>query len=623
MLIRMTGVHPVADTRSKLPSDSVSGVGFQAGAAAFLLGIAGLGNLAGAPRDMAPDLEVPYSAPENYVAHSKLFRKQVTKVGDTPVWQLQFHGQNLVVIEGQTGLIVVDTGTSREVATAALAEIRARITTKPVEAIIYTHHHMDHVNGASVFVDPKEVTAGKVPIFAAGNFLKEISDEGVATVPIVAARSTYMYGFALQGAQDGAGYHVGCCGGLGELTANTSGYIPPSQFVDVDGTRDVEIAGVSLHLFYTGGEAASHIAVWLPQYKVLISGDEVQGPTFPNLHSMRGTKMRDANRWIKALRRMQTFDAAYMVPLHGPVVSSAATIRELLSRYEDAIQYTHDQSIRLINQGVTLKELPQALGGLPSYLRSEPYTTEYYGTAVDAARSYYVGYISWFSGDATELAPTPPLEAARRTVELMGGRERVLAAARDAFGADDVQWAAELATLLIRIDREDVESRQLKAVAFRRLGYASYNSTWRGFYLMGALELEGKLGQEEMTQRYVSTDFVTRLPVPSMFESIRYRIDPEIARDQDIRLMLDVGPEGRWFLHLRNSTLKVAPVLVPPRDMATVVLDRAALGELASGKASVDELVNIGRIRGEGVEKLVRLFGAIDFTSSPIRLVVR
>lgn len=565
--------------------------------------------------------DVPFSAPANFTAHGKLFQERVTRVGQTPVWQLEFQGMNIVVVEGRDGLIILDTGMNRAIAGAALTKIRAQISTKPIRAIVYTHHHPDHVNGAEVFADPADVASGKVPIFAAANFLKELSDEGIATLPIVATRAAYMYGFSLTG-KEGEDFHVGCCGGLNPPGKNESAYIPPTQFVELDGARDVEIAGVKLHLFHTGGEAASHIAAWLPDHKVLISGDEVQGPTFPNLHSMRGTKMRDANRWVGALRRMQRYDAAWMVPMHGPVVDGAPTIKALLARYEDVIQYTHDQTIRLINKGVTETELPDALGPLPEWLRSEPYTTEYYGSAADAARSYYVGYISWFSGDATDFAPTPRTERARREVTLMGGRTRVLDVAAQAYKTGDAQWAAELATLLIALDHQDMEARRLKAAAFRTLGYATYNSNRRGFYLMGALELEGKIDRKGLTARYMNPDNIRKMPVPLMLEAVRYRVDPKRAGSMDVRVALIVaGERTPWIVELRNSTLKSGPG--EAGALPTVMLDRATLGELVSGGASVTALAKKDVVKGDGTAVLARIFDVLDLTMGPIDLVVR
>ena len=62
---------------------------------------------------------------------------------------------NPVLIERTDGLIVIDPGestTSAEMVKAAYNEHLDDIfTRKPVKAIIYTHHHDCHINGASVF----------------------------------------------------------------------------------------------------------------------------------------------------------------------------------------------------------------------------------------------------------------------------------------------------------------------------------------------------------------------------------------------------------------------------------------------------------------------------------------
>ncbi|MFO8005697.1 alkyl sulfatase dimerization domain-containing protein [Thioalkalivibrio sp.] len=80
-----------------------------------------------------------------------------------------------------------------------------------------------------------------------------------------------------------------------------------------------------------------------------------------------------------------------------------------MSYYRDAMQYVHDQSVRLMNMGFTPDEMAE--------------TIEYYGNVDVSARNVYGGYISWWNGDPAELRPTPRLEQARRTVEMMGGRD--------------------------------------------------------------------------------------------------------------------------------------------------------------------------------------------------------
>ena len=56
---------------------------------------------------------------------------------------------NGVILEGPERLIIVDTSESLETAEKILSALR-QITKKPIEAIVLTHHHTDHINGLEV-----------------------------------------------------------------------------------------------------------------------------------------------------------------------------------------------------------------------------------------------------------------------------------------------------------------------------------------------------------------------------------------------------------------------------------------------------------------------------------------
>ena len=135
------------------------------------------------------------------------------------------------------------------------------------------------------------------------------------------------------------------------------------------------------------------------------------------------------------------------------------------------MQYVLDQSIRLINMGYTPDEMAETVK-LPKEVQVEPWGIEYYGNVHVSTRNVYGGLISWWNGDPAELEPTPRLEKARRTVEMMGGRDKVFAEADSAFFAGDPQWAAELTTALIRINRDDWQARFLRPLHFARSAIA-------------------------------------------------------------------------------------------------------------------------------------------------------
>ncbi len=86
---------------------------------------------------------------------------------------------NIGVLEGDEGIVLVDTGTGTEFARRALELIKP-LTNKRVVAIIYTHHHVDHTAGAHVFVRPENAASGKVKIIAAENVVIPIPCEGNA-----------------------------------------------------------------------------------------------------------------------------------------------------------------------------------------------------------------------------------------------------------------------------------------------------------------------------------------------------------------------------------------------------------------------------------------------------------
>jgi alkyl sulfatase BDS1-like metallo-beta-lactamase superfamily hydrolase len=156
------------------------------------------------------------------------------------------------------------------------------VTDKPVAAVIYTHHHADHINGTTAFITREDAASGRVKVIAADNFLREAALENAVVGPIMGLRAMYMYGALLPPDAEGEHFHVGCCG---FNVLGGSGHIEPNTFVPLDRETEMTLAGIRFVFFHTGGEAASHIGIYLPDHKVLFSGDEVQGPTFP--HSTR------------------------------------------------------------------------------------------------------------------------------------------------------------------------------------------------------------------------------------------------------------------------------------------------------------------------------------------------
>lgn len=542
--------------------------------------------------------EVEFSAPSYLVEHAKYLKEELFQIGDYSVWDYNTPNKgfgNVIMVEGDDGIIIVDTTAANDHAKVALDAFR-EITDKPVKAIIYTHHHADHINGAGVFATRQQAENGDVKIIAGQHFMRELADENQATAPIMGVRAMYMYGQLLDPETDGRDYHISCCGY--QLQSGGSSYITPNTFVD-DG-QEMTIAGVKIQFMQTGGESASHIAVYLPAQKILLTGDEIQGPNYPNLHSLRGTKARDAEKWLRALDKMRSLDIDYLVPSHGQPVFGSEESQRVLTLYRDVIQYTHDQSIRYINKGYTQDELANTIK-LPSYLDVDPWTKEMYGTVKHNVRAYYTSYISWWNGDPAELDPIPRVEKAIRYISLMGGRDVVFSAAEKAFFDKDYQWAGELTALLVRVDKQDIPARQLKAAALRAIGYATANTNWRGFYLTSALELEGKVDPGKVLAGLRKASFTPdKMTTAQLFNVQRFYVDAETIKDKHLKIGFNFSDTKEQFtLEIRNSILDIHTELLADND-ATLTLSRDTLNKIFTKETSYADAIAEGLIEIDG-----------------------
>ena len=78
------------------------------------------------------------------------FRRQVYEVTDGVYQAVGFGIANSMMIEGEDCVFIVDVMGAMQTAEEVRAELR-KITDKPIEALIYTHNHADHVMGGLAF----------------------------------------------------------------------------------------------------------------------------------------------------------------------------------------------------------------------------------------------------------------------------------------------------------------------------------------------------------------------------------------------------------------------------------------------------------------------------------------
>ena len=531
-------------------------------------------------------------------AHTEHFTKKVYKVTDRVYSAVGWNVANIVMIIGDDGLIMVDAGLSPETSREVLAEFR-KITNKPIVAVIYSHFHHDHIDGVKGLVSAEQVEAGETQIYAHATLMQHLVDESAVLGPILGVRTGYTFGFFLAG-EDIEGMN----GGIGPLpTGGRPGsFIAPTRLVD--DKLNVTIAGVDLEIIHVPSEAPDELAVYLPRSRVLIDTEVIQGPTFPNVYTLRGTKFRQPMTWVNSIDRLRRLKAAHLVPTHGRPVAGEDKVDEVLRMTRDGIQYVHDQTIRYMNKGFTPDELAQKVKLPPHLFNYAPYLRQYCGTVKQAVRQIYAGYLGWYEGDPVALDPLPATTRATRLVGLMGGRERVHEAALGAYEERDYQWAAELAGYLVRVDNDDMAARTVKAAAFRQLGYASMNINWRNWYLTSALELEGRLDTLETAKKmaniFMPPDILAEMPVAVSIDAWTTRLKAEQTLSVNRSLGFEFTDlDESYGLTIRRGVCQFD--IAPKNDMDMILyITKPVFNEVLAGKTTIEAALVNGAMKLTG-----------------------
>jgi uncharacterized sulfatase len=421
------------------------------------------------------------TATQRLTEQSKQFDEQVIKIADNVYTAVGFSVSNVSMIVGDDGVVIVDTGMTRDDADRIVAEFR-KISDKPVKAIIFTHSHGDHTGGVTAFLG-----AERPQIWAHKNFGSEyrpLTDAGVTFQSVRAARQA---GFKLppeQRINNGiAPVRYPQSGGHAFATGDET---KPTHFLDGE-RKTIKVAGIELELVSSPGETNDQLFVWYPAGKALFAGDNFYR-SFPNLYAIRGTPNRSVRLWAESLSKLADNNAVALVGGHTKPILGADEVKQVLGDYRDAVQFIHDKTVEGMNKGMTPDELVEYVQ-LPEELASKDYLQPFYGHPEWGVRTIFSQYFGWFDGNPSNLFRMSPKSEAERVVKLAGGKEKLVAAAREALAADDNQWAAQLADYLLAINKNDFDAKQIKADALTKLAHDMVNATARNYYLTVAREL--------------------------------------------------------------------------------------------------------------------------------------
>ncbi|MFN7934598.1 MAG: alkyl/aryl-sulfatase [Bryobacteraceae bacterium] len=399
------------------------------------------------------------------------------------------------MIVGDTGVIIIDPGQTVPGSRRVRDEF-AKITTKPIQAIIYTHSHPDHTGGAAAFVDQGR----EVPIWARSNFgseaatvrgaglangVRPVNTQGFDVPPI----KRLGIGIGIPPDRPPAGGLMR--DGLSNSPAPAPRTFPPTHKFTED-RRVLEIAGIRLELVAAPGETDDQLYVWLPARRVVFAGDNFY-KSWPNTYPLRGTARRDTRQWADSIDKMVQEKPLHLVGGHTrPILNDAG---QVLRNYRDALRFVYTKTIEGAEKFLTPDELVDYVKLRPE-LANLDYLADYYGSLWGTVREIYAQHVGWFDGDPLNLHRLPPRSQSEHMAALAGGFQGLLEKARAALTANDPVWAAQLAQHAMRLQPGAKEPKLLLAAALDIIGERTFNTPARNYTLAYAERLrrqtEGK-----------------------------------------------------------------------------------------------------------------------------------
>jgi alkyl sulfatase BDS1-like metallo-beta-lactamase superfamily hydrolase len=517
---------------------------------------------------------------------------------------------NMTIVEGKTGIIVIDTLVSVETARAALELYYQNRPRKSVKAVIISHSHADHFGGIRGVVSQNHVHSGKVMIVAPKGFEEEALTENVLAGNAMGRRASYMYGNLIPKGPKGQ-----ASAGLGLTTSSgTVSFLPPSDIIDKP-EQTMVIDGLTFQFMLAPAtEAPAEMHFYIPELKAL-SVAENAVHNMHNIYTLRGAQIRSAKAWSEYLNKTRCRwgdSAEVLFGMHQWPVWGKEAIDKHLTLTADVYKYMHDQTLHLANQGFT-KDQIGAMVKLPKVFQDYWSLRGYYGNTSQNVKSIYVYYLGWFDGNPAALNPLPPVEASKKYVEFMGGADAVMARARDSYSKGEYRWVAEVMNHVVFADPDNQDARDLEADAFEQLGYQAEAGPWRDFYLTGAQELRRGI-QKKGAPGTLNADVISAMPIDMFFDYMAIELDGPKAENKTIAInWIFPDVRSKYLLTLRNCVLNYQEGVQDKNADAAITLDRAVLNQILLHQTTFLEKQKSEEIKIEGnIEKIRELLSLLD-----------
>lgn len=363
-------------------------------------------------------------------------------------------------------LLMVDT-TVQPLARRTLAELRTH-TAAPIEAIVYTHGHIDHVTGAQAMIEEAQSQGAHRPRVIAHKAVAARFDR----YQMLAAQNDHINRIQFSLEEDAKPF-------------SSAVWTYPDTTYDQGLT--ISVGGEVFELRHCRGETDDETWVWCPGRRALCTGDTFVWCT-PNAGNPYKVQ-RYAREWALALEEMASLRPALLLPGHGPAISGDDRIQEALLSTAHFLRSIHDQVVALMNEGKWLEDILREIQYPPT---DKPWLRPIYDRPEFIARNVYRLYGGWYDGNPANMLPSHPDEIAA-VIVAVAGADNLLARARRLRDEGDLQMACHITDFVRRGDPQNAEGWELWRDLFTARAAEETSLMARGAFRSAVKEAEKRL----------------------------------------------------------------------------------------------------------------------------------
>tara|TARA_Y200000002_G_C22682817_1_gene664774 strand:+ start:1731 stop:3032 length:1302 start_codon:yes stop_codon:yes gene_type:complete len=364
----------------------------------------------------------------------------------------------MYVVDTKDGLVMLDTGSQLDIDSAYL-HIKKWRPDEVVKAAIYTHHHVDHVFAIQKFDEEAVKLNRKKPIVYSHQLLPDHFDR---------YKKTLGWNTAINRRQ---------------FAINVPHFNWPERYRYPDVTYDKElnfkVGNCSFELFHDRGETDDHTWVFIPERKILATGDLFIWAV-PNGGNPQKVQ-RYISDWSEALDKMIKKEAEIMIPGHGFPIYGQDRIHEALSTTSEFLRDIENQTLNLMNKGKSLNEVYHQVQ-ISSEILKKPWLKPVYDDPKFLIRMIWRRYGGWWDGEYDRLLPDTRENEAKEWVELSGGLDNIIKKALINLESQKFSLATHLIEVAYYADKNNEEVHLAREKIYSAISQVQDSSMARNIF---------------------------------------------------------------------------------------------------------------------------------------------